>query len=90
MDLGIPILSSERKEIVQEKLKEIGLDKNYDIKIVNSTDSEKRDKIYSKFIYKKMQRKEGLLERDCDRLVRNDRVIWGSPVWFHVAMLMQW
>jgi malate dehydrogenase (oxaloacetate-decarboxylating)(NADP+) len=25
-----------------------------------------------------MQRKEGLLERDCDRLVRNDRVIWGT------------
>ena len=25
-----------------------------------------------------MQRSEGLLERDCDRLIRNDRVIWGS------------
>ena len=25
-----------------------------------------------------MQRKEGLLERDCDRLVRNDRVVWGT------------
>ena len=22
--------------------------------------------------------KEGLLERDCDKLVRNDRVIWAS------------
>ena len=25
-----------------------------------------------------MQREKGLLERDCDRLVRNDRVIWAS------------
>ena len=25
-----------------------------------------------------MHRSHGLLERDCDRLVRNDRVIWGS------------
>ena len=28
--------------------------------------------------FKKLQREQGLLERDCDRLVRNDRVIWGS------------
>ena len=33
---------------------------------------------YAKLLYKKLQRKEGLLERDCDRLVRNDRVIWGT------------
>ena len=25
-----------------------------------------------------MQREQGLLERDCDRMVRNDRVIWAS------------
>ena len=25
-----------------------------------------------------MQREQGLLERDCDRLVRNDRVVWAS------------
>ena len=74
--LGTPILIA-KKEIVQERLKEIGLDKNYDIEIVNSTDTAKREK-YSKFLYKKMQRKEGLLERDCDRLIRNDRVIFGA------------
>ena len=60
-----------------EKLKEIGLDENYNIEIVNSTDSVKREK-YAKFLYQKMQRSEGLLERDCDRLVRKDRVIWGT------------
>jgi len=74
--LGIPILIA-KKEIVKQKLKDIGLDENYEIEIVNSTDKEKRER-YSKFLYKKIQRKEGLLERDCDRLVRNDRVIWGT------------
>ena len=74
--LGTPILIG-KKEIVKEKLKEIGLDENYNIEIINSTDSKKRAK-YAKFLYKKMQRSEGLLERDCDRLIRNDRVIWGS------------
>ncbi|HIF62312.1 MAG TPA: NADP-dependent malic enzyme [Candidatus Pelagibacter sp.] len=74
--LGIPILIG-KKEIVKKKLQEFGLDKNYNIEIVNSTDSFKREK-YAKFLYKKMQREEGLLERDCDRLIRNDRVIWGS------------
>jgi len=74
--LGTPVLIG-KKEIVKEKLHEIGLDKNYNIEIVNSTDNIKRKK-YAKFLYEKMQRSEGLLERDCDRLIRNDRVIWGS------------
>ena len=63
--------------MVKEKLKEIGLDENYNIEIVNSTDKIKREK-YTKFLYEKLQRKEGLLERDCNRLVRNDRVVWGT------------
>ncbi len=74
--LGIPVLIG-KKEIVKEKLREIGLDENYNIEIINSTDNEKREK-YVKFLYEKMQRSDGLLERDCDRLIRNDRVIWGS------------
>ena len=48
-------------------------DENYQIKIVNSTDKDKRE-IYSKKLYSKLQRK-GLLERDVDRLIRNDRII---------------
>ncbi len=73
--LGIPILIA-KKELVKKKLKEIGLDENYNIQITNSSDKIKKDK-YSKFLYEKLQR-EGLLERDCDKLVRNDRVVWGS------------
>ena len=75
--LGTPIVIGNEKR-VQEQLKEIGLDENYKIKIVNSTDKEKRE-IYTKKLYAKLQRK-GLLERDVDRLIRNDRVIWGSSM----------
>ena len=75
--LGTPILIGAEKRI-KEQLQNIGLDKNYKIKIVNSTDKEKREK-YVKHLYKKLQR-EGQLERDVDRLVRNDRIAWGASM----------
>jgi len=74
--LGIPIIVAKEK-IVKQRLKEIGYGENFDIQIVNSIDKEKRDK-YVKYLFKKLQRDQGLLERDCDRMVRNDRVIWAS------------
>ena len=75
--LGTPIVIGNEKR-VQEQLKEIGLDENYKIKIVNSTDKDKRE-MYTKKLYAKLQR-QGLLERDVDRLIRNDRIIWGSSM----------
>ena len=75
-NLGIPILVG-KKEKIKERLKEIGLSENFHIEITNSTDKNKRNK-YVNFLFKKLQRKQGLLERDCDRMVRNDRVIWSS------------
>ena len=75
--LGTPILIGNEKR-VKEQLKEIGLDENYKIKIVNSTDKDKRE-LYSKKLYSKLQRK-GLLERDVDRIIRNDRIIWGASM----------
>ncbi len=75
--LGTPILIGTEKRI-KEQLKNIGLDENYKIKIVNSTDKEKREK-YVKHLYKRLQR-EGQLERDVDRLVRNDRIAWGASM----------
>ncbi len=74
--LGIPLIVAKEK-VVKQRLKEIGYSENFDIKIVNSTDKEKRDK-YVNFLFKKLHRDQGLLERDCDRMVRNDRVIWAS------------
>tara|TARA_B100000886_G_scaffold339984_1_gene307278 strand:+ start:3834 stop:6116 length:2283 start_codon:yes stop_codon:yes gene_type:complete len=75
--LGKPILIGKEKRI-KEQLKNIGLDEDYKIEIVNSTDKEKRDK-YVKHLYKRMQR-EGQLERDVDRLVRNERIAWGASM----------
>ena len=74
--LGIPILVG-KKDKIKETIKEIGYNENFDIEIMNSQDTEKREK-YVNYLFKKMQREQGLLERDCDRLVRNDRVIWAS------------
>ena len=74
--LGIPILVG-KKEKIKERIKEIGYNENFDIEIVNSEDNDKRKK-YVNFLFEKLQREKGLLERDCDRLVRNDRVVWAS------------
>ena len=74
--LGVPILIA-KEELVNKKLHEIGYGENLGIEIINSTNQVLRKK-YANFLFKKLQRKEGLLERDCDKLVRNDRVIWGA------------
>ena len=75
--LGTPILIGAEKRI-REQLKNIGLDENYKIEIINSTDKQKREK-YVKHLYKRLQR-EGQLERDVDRLVRNERIAWGASM----------
>ncbi len=75
--LGVPIVIGNEKR-VKETLKKIGLDENFKIEIVNSTDTEKR-KRYVSYLYKKLQR-TGQLERDVDRLVRNDRIAFGSSM----------
>ena len=75
--LGIPILIGVEKRI-KDQLRKIGLDENYKIEIINSTDKVKREK-YVKHLYKRLQR-EGQLERDVDRLVRNDRIAWGASM----------
>ena len=74
--LGIPIIVAKEK-VVKQRLNEIGYSENFDIQIVNSKDREKRVK-YVNFLFKKLHRDLGLLERDCDRMVRNDRVIWAA------------
>ncbi len=74
--LGIPIIVA-KEEIIKRKLKEIGYSENLDIEIINSKNKILREK-YVKYLFEKLHRKEGLLERDCDKLVRNDRVVWSS------------
>ena len=74
--LGTPIIVAKERK-VKERLKEIGYSENFDIEIINSTKKELRQK-YTKFLFRKLQREKGFLERDCDRMIRNDRVIWAS------------
>ncbi len=74
--LGTPILIGKESKI-KEQIKKIGYNENFDIEIVNSKDTPKREK-YVKYLFEKLQREQGLLEWDCDRLVRNDRVVWAS------------
>ena len=74
--LGIPVLIG-KEEKIKDQIKKIGYSENFDIEIVNSKDTEKREK-YVKHIFKRLQREQGMLERDCDRLIRNDRVIWAA------------
>jgi len=73
--LGMPILIGSEQR-VKEQLKNIGLDENFKIEIVSSKDIKKREK-YTKYLYNKLQR-SGMLERECDHMVRNDRVTWGT------------
>ena len=75
--LGKPIVIGSEKR-VKETLNKIGLDQNYKIEIINSTDKEKRDK-YVEYLYTKLQR-TGQLKRDVDRLVRNERIAFGSAM----------
>ena len=62
--LGIPIIVA-KEEIIKKKLKEIGYIENLNIEIVNSKNKILREK-YVKYLFEKLHRKEGLLERDCD------------------------
>ena len=73
--LGEPILIAN-KEKLNESLKKIGLDDNFNIEVTNSSDTEKSEK-YKNYLYKKLQRK-GILEKECDKMVKSDRVTWGS------------
>ena len=74
--LGIPILVG-KEELIKDQIKKIGYNENFDIEIVNSKDTAKREK-YVKYLFKRLQREKGMLEWDCDRLIRNDRVIWAA------------
>ena len=75
--LGTPVVIGNEKR-VKETLNKIGLDENFKIEVVNSTNKVKREK-YTKYLYQKLQR-TGQLERDVDRLIRNDRIAFGSSM----------
>ena len=73
--LGTPVLIGSSEKIAQQ-LKDLGLKLDKSIEIHNSKDEKQRQK-YTDHIYKRLQRK-GFLKRDCDRLIRTNRIVFGS------------
>jgi malate dehydrogenase (oxaloacetate-decarboxylating)(NADP+) len=76
LDLGKAILIG-REELIERNMKLIGLDKDEcNIEIHNARLSDKNLE-YTEFLYKRLQR-QGYLMRDCQRLVNNDRNVFGA------------
>lgn len=73
--LGTPVLIGSSEKIAQQ-LKDLGLTLDKSIEIHNSKNEKQRQR-YSDHIYKRLQRK-GFLKRDCDRLIRTNRIVFGS------------
>ena len=73
--LGTPVLIGSAEKIAQQ-LKDLGLTLDKSIEIHNSKD-EKQRKRYAEHIYKRLQR-DGFLKRDCERLIKTNRVVFGS------------
>lgn len=75
LELGKSILVG-REELVKRNMQLVGIDPDYEIQIHNARLSEKNFE-YTEFLYKRMQR-QGYLLRDCQRLVNNDRNVFGA------------
>jgi malate dehydrogenase (oxaloacetate-decarboxylating)(NADP+) len=74
-DLGEAILIG-REETVRANMAQIGVPENTPLKIVNARLSE-HNSAYTDFLYKRQQR-FGLLHRDAQRLVNQDRNVFGA------------
>ncbi len=73
--LGTPVLIGSTEKI-SSQLKDLGLTLDKSIEIHNSSDEKQKNR-YVEHIYKRLQRK-GFLKRDCDRLIRTNRIVFGS------------
>ncbi|CAN1608695.1 K00029 EmaeB; malate dehydrogenase (oxaloacetate-decarboxylating)(NADP+) [Candidatus Pelagibacterales bacterium] len=73
--LGTPVLIGSSEKIAQQ-LKDLGLTLDKSIEIHNSKDEKQRQR-YTDHVYNRLQRK-GFLKRDCDRLIRTNRIVFGS------------
>jgi malate dehydrogenase (oxaloacetate-decarboxylating)(NADP+) len=73
--LGVPVLVG-REELIRETCKGMGLDRLDGVEISNARLSEK-NRAYAEFLYARQQR-QGLLFRDCQRLVNQDRNVFGA------------
>ena len=72
---GQPILVG-REDVVKQTMKKIGINKTDGLEIINAKLSNKNHD-YFEFLYNRLRRK-GYLERDCQRLVNQDRNIFAA------------
>ncbi len=75
LNLGKAILIG-REDLIKRNMNLLGIDPNYEIAIHNAKLSDKNLE-YTEFLYKRLQR-NGYLLRDCQRMVNNDRNIFGA------------
>ena len=75
LELGNAILIG-REELIRRNMALLGVDPDYNITIHNARLSE-RNPEYTDFLYNRLQR-QGFLLRDCQRMVNNDRNIFGA------------
>ena len=73
---GSPVLIG-REERIQETVQRLGMDKLDGVKVLNARLSQDRNDLYTNYLYERLQR-QGYLYRDCQRLVNQDRNIYGS------------
>ena len=73
---GSPVLIG-REERIQETVQRLGMDKLDGVEVLNARLSQDRNDLYTNYLYERLQR-QGYLYRDCQRLVNQDRNIYGS------------
>ncbi len=73
---GAPVLIG-REERIQETMQRLGMDKLEGVEVLNARLSQDQNDRYTNFLYERLQR-QGYLYRDCQRLVNQDRNIYGS------------
>lgn len=77
---GTPILIG-REDVVQERTKHLGLQLGDNIEIHNARLS-KHNEAFTQYLFKRLQRK-GMLERDCQRMINQQRNVFGAAMVAH-------
>lgn len=77
---GQPILVGSRK-VVTERFRELGIPLRSDFELIDTNDSSYLDE-FTEFLYSRLQRR-GYLRRDCQRLVANERNVFGALMIVH-------
>ena len=77
LGLGRAILVG-REQLVRENMAQVGVPDTADIAVVNARLSE-NNALYMEFLYKRLQR-FGFLQRDVQRLVNQDRNVFGASI----------